>query len=87
MTGPPIPQEYCVSIDKTCKVECPLADCPGTYSTGRAMHIHFRDCHPAEDTIVVNQEGEYPCDSCGMFVADTGEKQKRMKMCKDATTR
>jgi hypothetical protein len=37
---------------------------------------------------VVNQEGEYPrCDSCGMFVADTGEKHKRTKMCKDATTR
>jgi hypothetical protein len=87
MTGPPMPQEYCEPIDKTCKVDCPLADCPGTYSTGRAMQIHFRDHHP-EDTIVVNQEGEYPrCDSCGMFVADTGEKHKRTKMCKDATTR
>jgi hypothetical protein len=37
MTGPPMPQEYCVLIDKTCKVDCPVADCPGTYSTGRAM--------------------------------------------------
>jgi translation elongation factor EF-1alpha len=51
------------------------------------MRIHFRDHHP-EDTIVVEQEGEYPrCDSCGMFVADTGKKHKSTKMCKDATTR
>jgi superfamily II RNA helicase len=63
------------------------ADCPGTYSTGRAMRITLQRPSPRGHH-VVNQEGEYPkCDSCGMFVADTGEKHKRMKMCKDATTR
>ena len=42
-TGPPMPQEYCVSINKTCDVNFPVKDCPGMYTMGRAMRIHFKD--------------------------------------------
>jgi hypothetical protein len=42
------PQEYCVIIDKSCKVECPVLDCPERYSEGRMMRLHFRDRHPDE---------------------------------------
>jgi hypothetical protein len=56
MPTPPTPQEYCISNDKSCKVECPAAGSPGAYAMGRAMRIHFRDRH-TEDIIVVKQEG------------------------------
>jgi hypothetical protein len=77
MTGPPTPQEYCVSIDKSCKVDFPVLGCPGMYSTARAMRIHFRDRH-TEDTIIVEQEGPYQrCQCYKMFVKKTGFKHER----------
>jgi hypothetical protein len=54
-----LPQEYCVFIYKSCKVECPVPDCPGQYSDGWKMRVHFCDRHP-DDTIVVEQEGRFP---------------------------
>jgi hypothetical protein len=45
-----LPQEYCVFIDESCKVECPVPDCPGQYSDGRNMRVHFRDRHPDDTT-------------------------------------
>jgi hypothetical protein len=50
-----IPQEYCLFIDKSCKVKCQAQDCPGRYSAGRTMRLHFRDRHP-DDKIVVSRK-------------------------------
>jgi len=82
-----LPQEYCVSIDKSCKVDCPVLDCPGRYSNGRYMREHFRDRHP-DDTIVVQQEGLYQrCVRCNMFVQNAGTKHQATKTCQKATSR
>ena len=82
-----LPQEYCVSIDKSCKVDCPVLDCPGRYSNGRYMREHFRDRHP-DDTIVVQQEGLYQrCVRCNMFVQNAGTTHQATKTCQKATSR
>jgi len=76
-----LPQEYCVSIDKSCKVDCPVLDCPGRYSNGRYMREHFRDRHP-DDTIVVEQEGRFPrCVRCNMFAETVGTMHRRLQKC------
>jgi hypothetical protein len=82
-----LPQEYCVFIDRSCKVECPVQNCSGRYSEGRTMRIHFRDRHP-DDTIVIEQEGRLPrCTSCNMFATTVGAAHQATKMCIEGTAR
>jgi hypothetical protein len=72
---------YCVFIDKSCKVELPVPDCPGRYSGGRKMRVHFRDRHP-DNTIVVEQEGRFPrCVRCNMFAETVGTMHRRLQKC------
>jgi hypothetical protein len=80
-----LPQEYCVFIDKSGKVECAVLDCPGRYSDWRMMRLHFRDMHP-DDTIEVEQEGCFPrCVRCNMFVRTVGMvHHQATKMCNEA---
>jgi hypothetical protein len=74
-----LPQEYCVFIDKSRKVECPVPDCPGRYSEGRTMRLHFRDRHP-DDTNVVEQEGCFQrCVRCNMFARTVGTTHQATK--------
>jgi hypothetical protein len=83
-----LPQEYCVFIDKSCKVECPVPDCPGRYSDGWNMRQHFSDRHP-DDTIVVEQKGCFPrrCVRCNMFVKRMGTAHQASGICQKATSR
>jgi hypothetical protein len=80
-------QEYCVFFDKSCKVECPVPDCPGRYSEGRTMRLLFRDRY-LDDKIVVEQEGCFPrCVRCNMVARTVGTTHQATKMCKEATSR
>jgi hypothetical protein len=83
-----LPQKYCVVIDNSCKVECPVPDCSGQYSEGWGIRLHFRDRHP-EDTIVVQKEGLYPrCVRCNMFVQNAGTAEHQAtETCQKATSR